>query len=186
MPLFRLRIYWEEDDQVYRDVELISGQTFHQLHEAILKAFDFDSKHAASFYESNDRWERSREFSSEVLVNKKGAPSLSMSKTPVSALITTPNQKFVYEYDRLKKWTFLVELIGIVKEEDPLKTYPAIIRKAGIAPAQYGLRGPQQEQMVETEEAYDLEGDEEGYGNEGEGEEANEDSEAGTENYDDL
>lgn len=172
---------------MYRDIELISGQTFFQLHEAILKSFDFDSKHAGSFYESNDRWERGREFSSEVLINKKDAPALSMVKTPVSALITTPNQKFVYEYDRVKKWTFLVELIGIVKEEEKNKTYPLTIRNAGIPPAQYGLRGPEQEQIMETEEAYDLAGDEEGYGNEGDGDtetDTEEDGNAGSEEYD--
>lgn len=170
MPLFRFRVYWEEDDQIYRDIELLNGQSFLQFHEAITKSFEFDGKHAAVFYESNDRWDRLRAFSSEVQVNKKDAPSLSMVKTPVSALISAPGQKFVYEYDPVKKWTFLVELIGIDKDDNPKKTYPLCVRKEGIAPAQYTLKGMPGEKMMEVEEQYDLGAEEmaEGFGSEGE------------------
>src|SRR5215217_4684689 len=141
MPLLRFRVYWEEDDQIYRDIEVLTGQTFLQFHEAIVKSFEFDSKHTARFFESNDRWERGRAFASDILVNKKDAPALSMIKTPVSALITNPSQKFVYVYDPVKTWTFLVELIGVSKDENPKKVYPLCIRKEGIAPSQYGIKG---------------------------------------------
>ncbi|MGN6569393.1 MAG: IS1096 element passenger TnpR family protein, partial [Flavipsychrobacter sp.] len=64
MPLLRFRVYWEEDDQVYRDIEIRTDQTFLDLHTVIIKAWEFDGKHAASFYESNDRWTKGREISS--------------------------------------------------------------------------------------------------------------------------
>ena len=170
MPLLRFRVYWEEDDQVYRDIELHANQTFLDLHSAILKAYEFDGKHPASFYESNDRWTKGREISSEVLVNKKDAPALSMLKTPVSALVAKPDQKFVYIYDPAKHWTFLVELIGVSKDDDPKRTYPFLLRKEGIGPAQYGIKGASEDKMIEVEEKYDLGADEmaEGFGNEGE------------------
>lgn len=186
MPLLRFRVHWEEDDQIYRDIEIQTGQSFLQLHEAIVKAFEFDGKHPASFFESNDRWERGREFSSEVLVNKKDAPALSMTKTPVGALVTVPDQKFLYEYRSAKKtWNFLMEFIGIEKTEDPKKTYPLLVRKEGVAPAQYGIKGLSPERMMEVEEAYDLGAEEmaEGFGSEGEGggESSSEESESYTE-----
>ncbi len=170
MALLRFRIYWEEDDQVYRDIEIQPGQTFLDLHQAIIKAYEFDGKHAASFYESNDRWEHGRAISSEVLVNKKDAPALSMLKTPVSALVTNPGQKFIYEYDPAKRWLFLVELIGVSREENPKLTYPHCIRKEGIGPAQYGVKGVHPDKLMEVEEKYDLGADEmaEGFGSEGE------------------
>ncbi len=180
MSLYRFRIYWEEDDLTYRDIEVIAGQSLLDFHHAILKAWEFDGKHTASFFESNDRWERGRRFSSDVLSNKKDAPALSMIKTPISALVSTPNQKFVYEYDPAKQWVFLIELIGVSRDENPKKTYPLVIRKEGIGPAQYGVKGLPAEKMVEVEEAYDLGADEmaEGFGNEGEG-----GSEASEESY---
>jgi hypothetical protein len=170
MPLLRFRVYWEEDDQVYRDIELRPSQSFLELHKAIITAFEFDGKHTASFYESNERWQKGREINSEVLVNKKDAPALSMTRTPVSALIALPDQKFVYVYDPAKSWTFLVELLGVNKEEDPKRSYPFIFRKEGVAPAQYGIKGLTGDKMIEIEEKYDLGAEEmaEGFGSEGE------------------
>jgi hypothetical protein len=170
MALLRFRVYWEEDDQVYRDIEIQAGQSFFELHQAIVKAYEFDGKHAASFFESNDRWQRGREISSEVLANKKDAPALSMMKTPVSALVTTPDQKFVYEYDPAKNWLFHAELIGVSREENPRVSYPHCVRKEGLGPAQYGVKGVAPDKLMEIEEKYDLGADEmaEGFGSEGE------------------
>jgi hypothetical protein len=39
---------------------------FFDLHLSILKAFEFDNKHGATFYRSNDNWQRGREISLEV------------------------------------------------------------------------------------------------------------------------
>jgi hypothetical protein len=168
MPLLKFRIYWEDDDLIYRDIEILSAQTFLDFHNAIIKAYEFDGKHTALFYESNDRWQRFRVLSSEVLVNKKDAPALSMLKTPVSALVSVPDQKFVYEYDPSKAWTFLVELIGVTNEIDSHKEYPVCSRKEGMAPSQYKLGGGSG-LLMEIEEKYDLGADEmaEGYGSEG-------------------
>jgi len=168
MPLLRFRVYWEDDDQIYRDIEIRSNQTFLDFHKAIIQAYEFDGKHSASFFESNDRWQRGRELDSEVLVNKKDAPALSMVRTPVSALVAKPDQKFIYVYDPVKHWTFLVELIGVTKEEDIKKTYPYVVRKEGIGPAQYGVKGVSPDKLMEVEEKYDLGADEmaEGFGSE--------------------
>ena len=170
MTVLRFRVYWEDDDQTYRDIELLGNHSFLDFHQIIIKAYEFDGKHPASFYESNDKWQYGREISSEVLVNKKGAPALSMLKTPVSALLANPDQKFIYVYDPVKKWTFMAELIGVSKEETHRRVYPFILRKEGIAPAQYGIKGVNPDKIMEIEEKYDLGAEEmaEGFGNEGE------------------
>lgn len=154
---------------IYRDIEILSNQTFLDLHYAIIKSYDFDGKHTAVFYESNDKWQRFRAFASDVLVNKKDALTLSMAKTPVSALVAVPDQKFVYVYDPAKTWTFLVELIGVTKEENILKSYPSCSRKEGMSPNQYGVRGGSADPLLQVEEKYDLGSDEmaEGFGDEG-------------------
>ena len=121
MPVFRFRVYWEEDDLIYRDIEILTAQSFLDFHKAIYTAFEFDGKHNAFFYESNDRGQRLRALSSEVLSNKRDAPALSMLKTPVAALVSAPDQKFIYVYDPLKNWTFLVELISILEHEESQK-----------------------------------------------------------------
>ncbi len=170
MAILRFRIYWEDDDQTYRDIEIMGNQPFLDFQKVILTAYEFDGKHQSSFYESNDKWAYGREINSEVLVNKKDALALSMLKTPVSALVSKPDQKFIFVYDPAKKWTFLVELITVSKDETPKRVYPFVLRKEGIAPAQYGIKGVSPDKIMEIEEKYDLGAEEmaEGFGNLGE------------------
>jgi uncharacterized protein YciU (UPF0263 family) len=70
MAILRFRIYFEEDDSVYRDVAIRHTQSFLDLHTIILKAFEFDSKFGATFYRSNDNWQRGREISLEKNTKK--------------------------------------------------------------------------------------------------------------------
>jgi hypothetical protein len=72
----------------------------------------------------------------------------------------------VYVYDPAKKWTFMVELIGVNKDETPRRVYPFVLRKEGIAPAQYGIKGVNPDKIMEIEEKYDLGAEEmaEGFG----------------------
>ena len=152
---------------MYRDVVIRHTQSFFELHETILKAFEFDSKHPATFYRSNDNWQRGREISLEKYDKSYKAPPLIMKETTMGSEIKDPNQKFIYVYDFAKNWTFQVELINVSKEENPRITYPSMIRKEGIAPSQYGTKSLLGERFTDVEEKYDLTKGAEGFGEEG-------------------
>ena len=156
MAILRFRIYFEEDDSVYRDIVIRHTQTFFELHEQILKAFEFDNKHKATFYRSNDHWQKGREISLEKYEKDYKAPPLIMNETSIGSEIRDPNQKFIYIYDFNKNWSFLVELINVSKEENPKISYPSMIRSEGIGPSQYGTKGLLGEKFADVEEKYDL------------------------------
>ncbi len=170
MAILRFRIYWEEDESVYRDIAIRHTQTFFDLHEAILKSFEFDDKHKATFYRSNDNWQRGREISLEKYDKDYVADPLIMTEVPMTSEIKGPNQKFVYEYDFNKNWHFMVELINVDKEEDKKISYPHCLRTEGIAPSQYGTKGLVDKRLAEMEEKYDLQPEalRDGYGQESE------------------
>src|SRR5829696_878331 len=168
MAILKFRIYFEEDDSVYRDIVIRHKQTFFDLHEIILKSYEFDSKHAATFFRSNDHWQRGREISLEVYDKKYKAAPLLMKETTIGSEIKDPNQKFIYVYDFAKNWSFQVELINVSKEENPKVTYPSVIRKEGIPPSQYGTKSLLGERFADIEEKYDLTKGAEGFGEEGE------------------
>lgn len=177
MAVLKFRAYYEEDDSVYRDVVIKHTQTFADLHQAVLKAFEFDNKHQATFYRSNDTWQRGREITLQKYEKEYKAEPLIMSETPISSEIKDPNQKFVYAYDFKKGWTFLIELINVSKEESPKITYPTTIRVEGIGPAQYGTKSLLGDKFVDIEEKYDLSAGAEGFGREGDSDTIAEDSE---------
>lgn len=169
MAILKFRVYFEEDDSIYRDVAIKHTQSFTNLHNAILKAYEFDSKHQATFYRSNDNWQRGREITLEKYDRNYKVPPLLMKDTTIGSEIRDPNQKFVYLYDFTKNWSFLVELINVSKEESSKLEYPAVVRKEGIGPSQYGVKGLVGDKLTEVEEKYDLSRGAEGFGVEGEG-----------------
>ncbi len=168
MAILKFRVYFEEDDSVYRDIAIKHQQSFFDLHEAILKAYEFDSKHAATFYRSNDNWQRGREITLEAYNKQYKVAPLLMKETTIGSEIRDTNQRFIYTYDFVKGWTFLIELINVSKEENPKLTYPALVRKEGIAPSQYGTKSLLGERFTDVEEKYDLNKGAEGFGEEGE------------------
>lgn len=167
MAILRFRIYLEEDDSVYRDITIRHTQNFLQLHQTILKAYEFDNKHQATFYRSNDHWERGREISFEKYDKQYKVAPLIMGETAIGSEIKNPNQKFIYVYDFAKNWTFLVELINVSKEENSKYDYPVVIKTEGIGPSQYGTKGLVGDKLAEVEEKYDLTKGAEGFGTEG-------------------
>lgn len=169
MAILKFRIYFEEDDSVYRDIAIKHTQSFNELHLAILKGYEFDSKHQATFYRSNDNWQRGREITLDKYDrNYKVAPLL-MKDTTIGSEIKDPNQKFVYVYDFTRNWSFQVELINVSKEESSKMEYPSVVKKEGIGPSQYGVKGLVGDKLTEVEEKYDLTRGAEGFMVEGEG-----------------
>lgn len=167
MAILRFRIYLEEDDSVYRDIAIRHTQSFLQLHQLILKAYEFDNKHQATFYRSNDHWQRGREISLEKYDKPYKVPPLLMADTTIGSEIRNPNEKFIYVYDFVKNWSFLVELINVSKEENSKYDYPVIVKTEGIGPSQYGTKGLVGDKLAEVEEKYDLSKGAEGFGTEG-------------------
>ena len=170
MAVLKFRVSWEEDDAIYRDVLVKHTQNFQDLHISILKAFDFDQKHDATFYRSNDTWQRGREISKEVYDRAYKVAPLLMEETTIGTEIIDTNQHFIYEYDFVKSWSFLIQLIQVIKNVDADMTleYPLVSRIEGVGPMQYGTKGLLGEKFADIEEKYDLNEAAEGFGEEGE------------------
>jgi hypothetical protein len=186
MAILKFRIYFEEDDSVYRDVAVKHTQSFVELHTIILKAFEFDNKHSATFFRSNDHWQRGREISLQHYDKAYKVTPLLMAETTIGSEIKDPNQKFVYVYDFVRNWSFLVELINVSKEENPKLDYPVLIKSEGIGPSQYGTKGLVGDKLAEMEEKYDLTAGAEGFGEEGDDEDLAIDDEGGEETNDET
>ena len=134
MSVFRFRVFLEQEDTIYRDVEIKPSQTFADFHKIIVSAFSFDGKHDASFYRSNDNWIQGQE-----IALKKKADTKKMDKVLLANFIDDPHIKLVYVYDYDAEWLFLVELMG-VEAELKKTTYPRITKTEGVSPKQYGAQ----------------------------------------------
>lgn len=163
MAILKFRVYFEEDDSIYRDVVIKHTQTFLQLHEVILKAYEFDNKHQATFYRSNDSWQQGREITLQKYDKKYMVEPLLMAETSIGSEVKNTNQRFTYTYDFHKLWSFLIELINVAKDADSRTEYPSVVRVEGIGPKQYGTKGLLGDKFADIEEKYDLSRGAEGF-----------------------
>jgi hypothetical protein len=144
MAVYRFKVSLEENEDVYRDIDILASQSFEEFHEVIQSAYKFDSKHAASFFISDDLWRKGAEITlrkedlplEEEEIRKKIAPKRLMREARIAKFIEQPHQRFIYVFDPQAQWTFLVEMIRI-GEENSGSDYPLIVRSHGTAPRQY-------------------------------------------------
>lgn len=144
MSVYRFKICLEENEDIYRDIDIKAAQTFEDFHQIIQQAFKFDAKHAASFFVSDDYWRKGVEITlrkedlplDEEEIRKKVEPKKLMATTKILKYVEQPHQRFVYVFDPEVQWTFLIEMLRIV-EDNPKTNYPLVIRSHGNAPKQY-------------------------------------------------
>ena len=56
--IFTIRFISDEEEDFIMDVNVLSSQTFEQLHLLIQNALKFDNAQLASFFVSNENWEK--------------------------------------------------------------------------------------------------------------------------------
>jgi hypothetical protein len=138
MALYRFRVTFEDYDDVIREIDVKSNQTFEDLHRAIHQSTGYSPEFSSSFYISNDQWTKGEEIT--YLPNQKRIDrgvSL-MNKVKLLSFIDDPHQKFYYTFNFDRPFDFHVELMKIILDETPGTVYPAVIKSVGEAPKQFG------------------------------------------------
>jgi hypothetical protein len=138
MALYRFRVTFEDYDDVSRDIDVKSNQTFEDLHKAIHQSTGYSPEFPSSFYISNDQWMKGEEIT--YLPNQKRIDRKIplMEKIKLSSFIDDPHQKFYYTFNFDRPFDFHVELMKIILDDAPGVTYPAVVRSVGEAPKQFG------------------------------------------------
>jgi len=129
--VFRVLIDYEKD--VFRDIQLKPTHTFAEFHTAIQDAFGFDHQQMASFYMSNDDWDKGEEIAMEHISESQTNPL--MHETTIDQLANTKGQKLVYVSDFLLMWCFFIELVKI-EDANLVSVYPNVSHRFGEAPKQ--------------------------------------------------
>ena len=138
MAVYRFRVTFEDYDDVTREIDVKSNQTFEDLHRAIHQSTGYSPEFSSSFYISNDQWTKGEEIT--YLPNQRRIDrgvSL-MNKVKLLSYIDDPHQKFYYTFNFDRPFDFHVELMKIILDETPGTTYPAVVKSVGEAPKQFG------------------------------------------------
>jgi len=158
--VIQFRVLIDYDEDVFRDIEISTNDTFLTLHTMIQEAFGFDNSQMASFYESNEEWEKGQEITlMEVMEpSEGGAPIWNMHDVLLSKIIIEKGQKLLYVFDFFLLWCFYIDVINIREIKDHV-IIPRISNSFGIAPDQYNKSADlifEGEEIVESDEDDDL------------------------------
>jgi hypothetical protein len=120
---------FEEDDNIYRDIEIKPTNNFIEFEQAIAKAWSLPAEAETSFFESNDRAQKVKEIKFRKTFKKDGK-----DMHPVLLMfVNDPHQKFLYIHEGKQELIFFIELIQIGKEK-PNTEYPIIVKSNGPSP----------------------------------------------------
>ena len=130
--IYKIRVILDAEEDVFRDLEVESGSTLEELHNAITQAFGFLGNEMASFYRADENWNQDEEI--PLFDIREGEEGLRLMRdTLISEVMDEQAPKMLFVYDFLNMWTFFVELADITEKEDG-RSYPNLLFSFGELP----------------------------------------------------
>ena len=128
---FRVLLDSEKSEEIFRDIQVNEDDNFESLYRAILKSFSFGGNQLASFYISNDEWDKGHEISLTDMRYSDEEEISIMKESTLNDFMETSDQKIILVHDFLRMWIFLIELIDRRKET---VAAPETVLAVGLAP----------------------------------------------------
>ncbi len=154
MAIYKFRVSFEDYDDVIREIDIRSTQTFLDLHKTIHTTTGYDPEKSSSFYVSNDQWIKNEEIAFHPTQRKIERGVALIENTKLNKFIDDPHQKFYYTYNFERPYDFHIELMKILDEEKG-KDYPFVAKITGDAPKPIGLT-PTPVPAIGDEEDFDF------------------------------
>jgi len=168
---FRVLLDTEQESEIFRDILIDENDNFESLYNAIIASFRFQGDQMASFYISNDNWDKGHEISlMDMNYGDEAVDEVAsvMSGAVLRDFMEVPDQKVILVYDFLRMWIFLIELI---ETTDEIIDSPATVLAVGMAPPEDSrMAGIDEEEedllFDEDEDEFDEDDYEDGYSDE--------------------
>lgn len=126
MAVYRFRVYIEDDHEVYRDIDVLGKQRFADLHQEVVKSFNFQTRQPAEYFASDQQW-----YEGESVVELD--QELKGDHQKIVNHVSVPRQRFLCVTFSYKQVGLAIELQKILPDEAGV-TYPKCARSQGEPP----------------------------------------------------
>ena len=133
--VFKFRLLSDEVKDFVRDIEIRSNQTFFDFHRVIQNDLEYDNSQIASFFLTNQTWEKEKEFTLFDMTDEENNSLIPMDKAILKNYMLDPKQRLIYVFDFFNERTFFIELID-THNEIRYSDYPAVTFSKGNPPQQ--------------------------------------------------
>lgn len=161
---FRVLLDSKDQNEVFRDILIGDNDNFEAFYNSILDAYHFSGEQMASFYMSNENWDKGHEISLFDMSFGEDPDQIQpgvMRNTMIRDMVQDPDQKIILVHDFLRMWIFLIELIGY-EEETPDR--PKMVLSVGNAPSEDSRSAENENLQFETDSEHAEDEDEFGFG----------------------
>ena len=126
------------EPQLYRDIEIASDVSLHDLAAAIVGAFGFELDHPFGFYSriSGNVLRSPVKYESWADLPDMESDAGSVTETSIAEAFPGPRAKMLFLFDYGDDWRFVVTRRAI-GTPDATATYPRVVGSKGKAPEQY-------------------------------------------------
>ncbi len=149
--IYKFKVLSEEDDKFFMDIEIMSDQTFYDLHDFIQEELEYDSSLLATFFIANHNWQKKQEIALIETDGKDGEKIIAMDKAILSSFMKDAHQKLIYLFDFINQRSFFIELME-TKQETSNRYYPICIDFGGEIPAQFGKKSTKKSSLFDDED----------------------------------
>ncbi len=133
--IYLFRIISNEDQEFYRDLVIEGSDTFLDFHDAIQQDLGYDPSQLASFFITNEHWEKQREITLIDMMQDPEQVAITMDQATIDGFITEATQRMIYVFDFFAERAFFIELLEQSDQASPRNT-PFIGHAQGKAPLQ--------------------------------------------------
>jgi hypothetical protein len=136
--IYLFRIISDEDQEFYRDLVIDGTDTFLDFHHTLQENLGFDPSQLASFFITNEMWEKQQEITLIDMMQEPGLSTVTMDQVTLEEYITDETQRMIYVFDFFSERAFFIELLEKSDQTSPKDT-PFIGHARGDAPPQLAL-----------------------------------------------
>lgn len=154
---FKILLDSISNTEVFREILIDEDCTFEEFYLTIIESFGMTNDQMASFYVSNDTWDKGEEITLMDMSFDEGdeVPSIEMNTLSLKERMADTNQKFILVYDFLSMWIFLIELIEVIDVE---LERPEVVLTVGEIPEDLKNQGPKPMDEISFESDFDMNG----------------------------
>lgn len=133
--IYLFRIISDEDQEFCRDLVIEGSDTFLDFHHTLQENLGYDPSQLASFFITNEVWEKQQEITLIDMMQDPDLPVVIMDQVTLDEQITEVSQRMIYLFDFFSDRAFFIELLE-ESDQTSSKDTPFIGYAKGEAPPQ--------------------------------------------------
>jgi len=143
--IYKIRVFLDAKEDVFRDIEIKERQTLFTLYKGIISAFSLQGEELASFYELDEDGNQIKEIPLEDMSDD--GTDETMADFYIKEAFVEQGDRMAFVYDFMEMWTFVAELVSI-EDKPAVLNYPLTVYRFGSMP----LKAPKKDLLVDLDD----------------------------------